>query len=200
MDIGNLSKADKYLLYGLLLKKKSTPAEERKLVPIMRSSLDLDEKIEAIMALGDETDKRTARRDRRDKRPAREGSERRGKKRTSALVVDIHPELTKLLKKCSLKRQFVFTRIGESFDAVHLLRRLGTKLIVINENLSDEDYPRYFEICRAIEPGVKIIYLGSPPRPLPSDPIFRKSTRFVPKPISINRLEETARELLGPVY
>lgn len=200
MDIGNLSKADKYLLYGLLLKKKSTPAEERKLVPIMRSSLDLDEKIEAIMALGDETDKRTARRDRGDKRPAREGSERRGKKRTSALVVDIHPELTKLLKKCSLKRQFVFTRIGESFDAVHLLRRLGTKLIVINENLSDEDYPRYFEICRAIEPGVKIIYLGSPPRPLPSDPIFRKSTRFVPKPISINRLEETARELLGPVY
>jgi len=200
MDIGNLSKADKYLLYGLLLKKKRTPAEERKLVPIMRSSLDLDEKIEAIMALGDETDKRTARRDRGDKRPAREGSERRGKKRTSALVVDIHPELTKLLKKCSLKRQFVFTRIGESFDAVHLLRRLGTKLIVINENLSDEDYPRYFEICRAIEPGVKIIYLGSPPRPLPSDPIFRKSTRFVPKPISINRLEETARELLGPVY
>jgi hypothetical protein len=200
MDIGNLSKADKYLLYGLLLKKKSTPAEERKLVSIMRSSLDLDEKIEAIMALGDETDKRTARRDRRDKRPAREGSERRGKKRTSALVVDIHPELTKLLKKCSLKRQFVFTRIGESFDAVHLLHRLGTKLIVINENLSDEDYPRYFEICRAIEPGVKIIYLGSPPRPLPSDPIFRKSTRFVPKPISINRLEETTRELLGPVY
>jgi hypothetical protein len=200
MDIGNLSKADKYLLYGLLLKKKSTPAEERKLVSIMRSSLDLDEKIEAIMALGDETDKRTARRDRGDKRPAREGSERRGKKRTSALVVDIHPELTKLLKKCSLKRQFVFTRIGESFDAVHLLRRLGTKLIVINENLSDEDYPRYFEICRAIEPGVKIIYLGSPPRPLPSDPIFRKSTRFVPKPISINRLEETTRELLGPVY
>ncbi len=200
MDIGNLSKADKYLLYGLLLKKKRTPAEERKLVPIMRSSLDLDEKIEAIMALGDETDKRTARRDRGDKRPAREGSERRGKKRTSALVVDIHPELTKLLKKCSLKRQFVFTRIGESFDAVHLLRRLGTKLIVINENLSDEDYPRYFEICRAIEPGVKIIYLGSPPRPLPSDPIFRKSTRFVPKPISINRLEETTRELLGPVY
>jgi hypothetical protein len=200
MDIGNLSKADKYLLYGLLLKKKSTPAEERKLVSIMRSSLDLDEKIEAIMALGDETDKRTARRDRGDKRPAREGSERRGKKRTSALVVDIHPELTKLLKKCSLKRQFVFTRIGESFDAVHLLHRLGTKLIVINENLSDEDYPRYFEICRAIEPGVKIIYLGSPPRPLPSDPIFRKSTRFVPKPISINRLEETTRELLGPVY
>jgi hypothetical protein len=200
MDIGNLSTADKYLLYGLLLKRKRTPAEERKLIPIVRSSRDLDEKIEAIMALGDENDKRTPRRGRGGKRPAREGSEHRGKRRTSALVVDIHPELTKLLKKCSLKRRFLFTRIGESFDAVHLLRRLGTKLIVVNENLSDEDYPRYFEICRAIAPCIKIIYLGSPPRPLRADPIFLKSTRFIPKPISINRLEETARELLGPDY
>jgi hypothetical protein len=200
MDIGNLSRADKYLLYGLLLKKKRTPAEQRKLIPIMRSARDLDEKIEAIMALGDETDKRTPRQGRADKRAVEEKSARRGKRRTSALVVDIHPELTKLLKKCSLKRRFVFTRIGESFDAVHLLRRLETKLIVVNENLSDEDYPRYFEICRAIEPGLKIIFLGSPPRPLPADPIFRKSARFVPKPISINRLEESARDLLGPDY
>lgn len=200
MDIGNLSKADKYLLYGLLLKKKRTSAEERKLIPIMRSSRDLDEKIEAIMALDDKTEKRTPRRGRADKRPDEESSGRRGKKRTSALVVDIHPELTKLLKKCSLKRRFVITRIGESFDAVHLLRRLGTKLIVINKHLSDEDYSRYFDICRAIKPGIKIIYLGSPPRPFPADPIFRKSTRFVPKPISINRLEETAQELLGPNY
>lgn len=198
MDIGNLSRADKYLLYGLLLKKKRTPTEERKLVPIMRSSRDLDEKIEAIMALGDESEKRAPRQDRAEKQAGEQKPGHRGKRRSSALVVDIHPELTRLLKKCSLKRRFIFTRIGESFDAVHLLRRLGTKLIVINENLSDEDYPRYFEICRAIEPGVKIIFLGSPPRPLPADPIFRKSTRFVAKPISINRLEETARELLGP--
>jgi hypothetical protein len=184
----------------ILLKKKRPAAEERKLVPIMRSSRDLDEKIEAILALGDATDKGTPRRGRGEQRPAKGGAGHRGKRRTSAVVVDIHPELAKLLKKCSLKRRFVFTRIGESFDAVHLLRRLGTKLIVINETLSDVDYSRYFEICRAIEPGVKIIYLGAPPRPLPSDPLFRKSTRFVPKPISINHLEETARELLGPVY
>ena len=118
----------------------------------------------------------------------------------NALVVDVHPDITKLLKKCSLKRRFAFTRIGESFDAVHLIRRLGTKIIIVNENLSDEDYIRYFEICRAIEAKIKIIYLGSAPRRLPSDPVFHKSTRFVSKPISIADLEKSAEELMGSDY
>jgi hypothetical protein len=114
--------------------------------------------------------------------------------------VDVHPELTKLLKKCSLKRRFLFTRIGETFDAIHLLRRLETKLLLINENLADDDYPRYFEICRAVQPGIKIIYLSSPPRSLPGDPYFRGSTSFIPKPISIGRIEESVGELLGSAY
>ncbi|UCF99642.1 MAG: hypothetical protein JSV89_08880 [Spirochaetaceae bacterium] len=200
MDTANLSQADKYLLYGLLLKKRRSPAEERKLIPIIRGSLDLDEKIEAIMALAEEGEKKSYRRNRKGKRPSSSSSGRRGKKKISALVVDLRPELTKLLKKCSLKRRLVFTRIGESFDAIHLLRHLQTKLVVINENLADDDYPRYFEICRAVQPGIKIIYLGSPPRPLPTDPVFRGSARFIQKPISISHLEETVRELLGSAY
>jgi hypothetical protein len=200
MDTGNLSQADKYLLYGLLLKKRRSPAEERKLIPIMLSSLKLDSKIEAIMALGEEVDKKESRRNRPGRATASGSSRRKTKKRISALVVDVYPELTKLLKKCSLKRRFVFTRIGESFDAIHLLRRLETKLLVINENLADDDYPRFFEICRAVQPGIKIIYLSSPPRPLPGDPHFRKGTRFIPKPISISRLEESVGELLEGAY
>jgi hypothetical protein len=198
MDSGDLSQADKYLLYGLLLKKKRTPAEDRKLIPIMRSSRDLDEKIEAILALGEETEKKAARRSRAGKRAGKPGTARR--KKISALVVDVYPELAKLLKKSSLKRRFVFTRIGESLDAIHLLRRLETRLLVINENLSDDDIPRYFEICRAVQPGIKIIYLSSPPRSLPRDPVFSKSTRFIPKPISISRIEESVGELLGQAY
>jgi hypothetical protein len=199
MDSGNLSQADKHLLYGLLLKKKRNPSEDRKLITIMRSSLDLDEKIEAILALSEGIDKRESRRSRPGGGSAARGSGRSTKK-LSALVVDVHPELTKLLKKCSLKRRFLFTRIGETFDAIHLLRRLETKLLVINENLADDDYPRYFEICRAVQPGIKIIYLSSPPRSLPGDPSFRGSTRFIPKPISIGRIEESVGELLGSAY
>ena len=197
MDSGNLSQADKYLLYGLLLKKKRNPAEDRKLITIMRSSRDLDEKIEAILALGEESEKKESRRSRVGKRGGTAGSARRTKKKASVLVVDVYPELTKLLKKSSLKRRFVFTRIGESLDAIHLLRRLETKLIVINENLSDDDYPRYFEICRAVQPGIKIIYLSSPPHSLSRDPVFSRSTRFIPKPININRIEESVGEVLG---
>jgi hypothetical protein len=198
MDSSSLSQADKHLLYGLLLKKKRSPAEDRKLITIMRSSCDLDEKIEAILALGEGSEKKEQRRSRPVKRSETAGSGKR--KKVSALIVDVYPELTKLLKKSSLKRRFAFTRIGESYDAVHLLRRLETKLLLINENLADDDYPRFFEICRAVQPGIKIIYLSSPPRSLPGDPHFRRSTRFAPKPISIARIEEFVGELLDSAY
>ena len=198
MDSGHLSQADKYLLYGLLLKKKRSPAHDRKLFAIMRSPRNLDEKIKAILALGEQTEGKDPRRSRAGKRPDTVGSSR--KKKISALVVDVHQELAKLLKKSSLKRRFVFTHIGESLDAIHLLRRLQTRLLIINENLSDDEIPRYFEICRAVQPGIKILYLSSPPRSLPGDPVFSRSTRFVPKPISISRIEDSVGELLGQGY
>lgn len=194
MDSGNLSQADKYLLYGLLLKKKRSPAQDRKLIAIIRSPRDLDEKIEAILALGEPAEEKDPRRSRAGRRPDGNGSSR--KKKTGALVVDVHQELTRLLKKSSLKKRFVFTRIGESLDAIHLLRRLQTQLLIINENLSDDEIPRYFEICRAVQPGIKILYLSSPPRSLPGDPVFSRSTRFVPKPISISRIEDSVGELM----
>ncbi len=200
MDSRNLSQADKHLLYGLLLKKKRSPAEERKLFAIMRSPRDLDEKIEAILSLSEESERKPPRRSRTGRQTGTADSARKAKKKDSALVVDVYPELAKLLKKSSLKRRFTFTRIGESFDAIHLLRRLDTRLLIISENLSDEDYPRFFEICRAVQPGIKFIYLSSPPRSLRMDPAFSRSTRFVPKPISVSRIEESVRELLGSDY
>jgi hypothetical protein len=193
MDSGNLSQADKHLLYGLLLKKQRSPSEERKLVAIMRGSLNLDEKIEAIMALGEAAEKKGSRRRLAAEKPSRPTT---GRRKNGAVVVDLHPELTKLLKKSSLRRRFSFTTIGESFDVVHLLRRLSVELIVVNENLSDEDHLRYFEICRAVQPNIKVVYLGAPPRPLPADPLFRKFTRYVAKPINLRSLEEAVRDLL----
>jgi hypothetical protein len=199
-DGGNLSQADKYLLYGLLLKKNRSPSEYRKLYAIMRSTRDLDEKIEAILALGEEGEKNQPRRARVGGRSVTKGAAKTSKKKRSALVADVHPELTKLLRKSSLKRRCVFSRIGESFDAIHLLRRLDARLLIISENLSDDDFPRFFEICRAVQPGIKIIYLSAPPRSLRADPVFGKSVRFVPKPINIDRIEQAVGELLGSAY
>ena len=49
MDVQHLSEADLHLVFGLLLKKKRTPSQERKVLSIVRSEMDLPAKIQAIV-------------------------------------------------------------------------------------------------------------------------------------------------------
>jgi hypothetical protein len=204
MDINNLSEADKYLLYGLLLKKPRSGDLDRKALNIARSGRSLDEKIEAILDLQGEPEERGPR--------ARAGGtpgsarvqggdsgtpRRRTKRRGSALVIDVYPEVTRLLGKCSLKRALSFTRVGESLDALFLLRKLDVRLLVINETVPAEECARYYEICRAIEPQVRIIYLLPPSERRGGSQDYQRHTRFIPKPINIDLLDRTARDLLG---
>lgn len=197
MGLQELPEADKHLIYGLLLKKKRSRAQERRVLSIVRSSLELAAKIEAILKItraqvlelperGDQGPGRMV-----DRGPP-------GKKRKAVLVVDVRPELTTLLKKCSLKRELFFSRIGERFDAIHLIRSLRSRLIIVNETFAaDEEYTRYFEICRAIEPGIRMIFLGGPARLPEWSAAFRAAARSLAKPLNIERLEESVRELLG---
>ena len=206
MDINNLSDADKYLLYGLLLKKPRSGELDRKALAIARSDRSLDEKIEAILDL--QAPPRETGRSRREHssessdragktggRPAVSG--RRSKRRRSAVVIDVYPEVTRLLSKCSLKRELDFTRVGESLDAIYLLRKLDVRLIIMNESLPPEECSRYYEICKAIEPRVRIIFLLAPPEHRGGSRDYRRHTRFIPKPINIDLLDRTARDLLG---
>ncbi len=200
MGLQELPEADKHLIYGLLLKKKRSRAQERRVLSIVRSSMDLAAKIEAILKIT---------RAQVLELPESHAEENQGpgrildralpmKKRKSVLIVDVRAELTSLLKKCSLKRELSFSRIGERFDAVHLIRSLRSRLIIVNESFSaEEEYARYFEICRAIEPGIRIIFLGRPAHPPEGSPAFRAATRSLPKPLNIERLEESVRELLS---
>ena len=48
MDVQHLSEADLHLVYGLLLKKRRSPSQDRKVLSIMRSEMDLPAKIQAI--------------------------------------------------------------------------------------------------------------------------------------------------------
>jgi hypothetical protein len=200
MGLHELPEADIHLIYGLLLKKKRSRAQERRVLSIVRSSMELAAKIEAILKVT-----RTHVLELPGSHP--EDNQAPGrvldralpmKKRKGVLIVDVRPELTGLLKKCSLKRELFFSRIGERFDAIHLIRSLRSRLIIVNESLSaEEEYARYFEICRAIEPGIRIIFLGLPAHPLEGSPAFRAATRSLPKPLNIEKLEESVRELLG---
>jgi hypothetical protein len=200
MDLSALSEADTHLIYGLLLKKKRSRSQDRKVLSIVRSSMELKDKIQAILNVtrvqvrefaGSTNGQSGA------VRPAPDAIE--GRERKAALVIDDRPEITRLLKKCSLKRDLSFTRASERFDALHLVLQLRPRLVVVNESFErDEEYPRYFEICRAIVPGVRVIYLGSPSGPLKATSNFHTFTRFLPKPLNIEKLEETVRVLMAP--
>ena len=198
MDVQHLSEADLHLVYGSLLKKKRSPSQERKVLSIVRSDMELPARIQALVKLSrvQVPGIGSAPVNERSRRPAAERSTKQ--KRRPALVIDIRAEVTRLLKKCSLKRDLVFTRAGERFDALDLVARLRPRLIIVNEVFDkEEEYARYFEICRAIEPGVRIVYLGAPGRTPKSTPTFHALARFLPKPLNIGKLEQTVRALLS---
>jgi hypothetical protein len=198
MDSQGLPEADKHLIYGLLLKKKRSAAQERKALSIVRSALSLDAKIQAILQITRAQVLRLPL-DSEEKVPGPGKISNQAaskKKRTAALVVDSRTEITNLLKKCSLKREFSFFRVAERFDAVHLIPSFHARLIIVNDSFPDEgEYSRYFEICRAVEPAIRILYLGLPPQPVEAGPAFQASTRFLSKPLNVGVLEESVKAL-----
>jgi CheY-like chemotaxis protein len=215
MDPSTLSEADMHLIYGLLLKKRRSRSQDRKVLSIVRSSMELKEKIQAILSVtrvqvrgfpGSPSGQSATPPPARDVATgeaapgtSNEPSRAAGRKRTQALVIDDKPEITRLLKKCSLKRELSFTRANERFDALHLVLQLRPRLVVVNESFEkDEEYPRYFEICRAIVPGVRLVYLSAPSGPLKATTHFHSFSRFLPKPLNIEKLEEAVRTLLAP--
>jgi len=200
MDVQQLSEADLHLIYGLLLKKSHSRAQERKVLSIVRSEMDLSAKIQAIVSISRvqvlDLGSRPIDRPADAARIAAERNAKRKKPR-QALVIYGRTEVTRLLKKCSLKRELAFTRVGERFDALDLVLQLRPRLIIVNEIFEkEEEYARYFEICRAIEPGVRMVYLGTPIRLPRATPSFHTLTRFLPKPLNVEQLEESVRTLL----
>jgi hypothetical protein len=212
-----LSEADKHLLYGFLLRKTRARFLQAKVLRVVRSPLDLDTRIQALLKMSGPEHPFPK------PRSVARTAPRRAGKRPAALVVDDRTEVIGLLKKCSLKREVSFLRTSERFDAVFLIPRHGVRLIILNETLpTDEEYARYFEICRAIMPGIRIICLGTPTRLLAAGTVFpgaalpgvafpgvafpgvafpgvavQGAVRFLPRPFNIDAVEQCVRELLG---
>jgi hypothetical protein len=197
MDPVKLSQADKHLIYGLLLKTNRSGRQERKLLAIVRSSMDLDARIAAILRL---TRARTFDEPDAGGQDGEQGTvppPRRKTCKDNVVVVDSRAEIASLLKKSSLKRSLSFSRVSERYDAVPLISALRARLVIVNEVLeSEEEYSRYFWVCRAIHRPVRVIFLGRPAFAVAAGPGFEESTRFLDKPLSFERLEEISRELL----
>ena len=210
MDIHGLPEADQHLVYGLLLKRKRPRAQERKVLSIVRSTMALPDKIQAIVGLGrvkvleprrvgagaPPPDARVSGGQASDaRRPPEESLP--SKKRKAAIVVDARQEITRLLKKCALKRELFFSRAGDRYDALELVIQTRARLLVVNEPFDqDDEYLRYFEICRAIVPGVRLVFLGGPAGIAAAPARFSAATRFLPKPLNMGKLETAVRALV----
>jgi len=195
MDFSGLPEADQHLVYGLLLKKKRSRAQERKVLSVVRSEKSLAEKITTIVGLD-----RVKVLDLAVGSPAASATRSPAvqRKRKAALVVDTRQEILRLLKKCTLKRDLAFSRADERYDALNLVLQTRARLVVVNEVFDKpEDYVRYFEICRAIVPGVRMVFLGQPPAVPEPSAHFAAATRFLPKPLNMGKLEEAVRTLMG---
>jgi len=212
MDIHRLSEADKYMLYGLLLRKRRPAEAEARVMEIMRAPIALDRKIDAILALHRELpgsspekeEEETAEllRDGYGPRAGREpgvgpgpraGGRRR--RRLRAVVVDPFPEVTRLLAKSSLRRELEFVQAEDAKQGLYLARRLRARLVVCNLPMTPGERKRFARECRS--PRCGLIFLASPG---PGEPAAGPpgSYQVLPKPINLNQLSETVRALLAP--
>ncbi len=200
MDIRRLSDADKYMLYGLLLRKKRPPDAELRVLEIMRSPQTLDQKIDAILALHRELPGASAEQEEETAellRPGYPASGRR-KRRLRAVVADPYPEVTRLLAKCSLRWYLEFVQGENVQQALYLVRKLRARLVVCNLPLPPEKRAEFAKECRKRQSQVRLIFLAPPAPEVPAlDPALQDWCRLLPKPINLNQVSEVVRELLG---
>ena len=207
MDIRKLSDADKYLLYGLLLRKKRPPEAELRVLEIMRASLTLDQRIDAILELhrtlpgaspGEEEE--TAELLRAGYGAGlRPGYPGRRTRRLRAVVADTYPEVTRLLAKSSLRWDLEFVQGEDARQALYLVRKLRARLLLCNLPMPPEKREDFAKECRKRQAQVRLIFLASPePGRKEPDPALQGLYRVLPKPINLIQVSEAVRELLGP--
>jgi hypothetical protein len=205
MDIRRLSEADKYMLYGLLLRKKRPAEAELRVLEIMRAPLSLDQKIDAILALHRElpgTSAAEAEQAVELLRPGygaglHAGNAGRRKRWLRAVVADPYPEVTRLLSKSSLRWELEFVQGETAKQALYLVRRLRARLLICNLPMPPEEREGFARECRRRQSKVKIIFLASSP-PGEKAPAAGPPDLYLvlPKPINLTQVSEAARSLL----
>jgi CheY-like chemotaxis protein len=205
MDIRRLSDADKYMLYGLLLRKRRPADAELRVLEIMRAPLTLDQKIDAVLALhrelpgsSPEEEEQTA----ELLRPGygaglRPGYPGRRKRKLRAVVADPYPEVTRLLSKCSLRWDLDFVQGENARQALYLVRKLRARLLVCNLPMPPEEREGFAGECRKRQSRIRLIFLAAPaPGQKALEAGLPGLYRILPKPINLNQLSEAVRELL----
>ena len=197
MDIRRLSDADKYMLYGLLLRKRRPADAELRVLEIMRAQLSLDQKIDAILTLHRQLPGFSAEEEEQTAELLRPGYPGRRKRRLRAVVADPYPEVTRLLAKSSLRWDLEFVQAEDLKQALYLVRKLRARLLVCNLPMPPGERDGLARKCRERQSRINLIFLAAPspgeksPEAMPSRPY-----RVLPKPINLNQLSEAVREML----
>jgi hypothetical protein len=197
MDIRKLSEADRYLLYGLLLRKKRPIEAELRVLEIMRSQISLDEKIEAILKMqrelpGGEANEAESLLGRASEALPASSHPARRRKRKQAVVADSYPEVTRLLNKSSPRWGLAFTQAENEKQALYLVRKLRARLLIGNLGQTPEEQEGFFRECRKRQPRLKAIFLCPEDCPAHTPDVF-----YLPKPINVPSIEEAVRKLLS---
>ena len=197
MDIRRLSDADKYMLYGLLLRKRRPADAELRVLEIMRAPLSLDQKIDAILTLHRQLPGFSAEEEEQTAELLRPGYPGRRKRRLRAVVADPYPEVTRLLAKSSLRWDLEFAQAENLKQALYLVRKLRARLLVCNLPLPPEQREGFARECRKRQSQVRLIFLAAPaPGDKGPEAGLPSLYRVLPKPINLNQLSEAVRELL----
>ena len=197
MDIRRLSEADKYMLYGLLLRKRRPADAELRVLEIMRARLSLDQKIDAILTLHRQLPGFSQEEEEQTAELLAPGYPRRRRRRLRAVVADPYPEVTRLLAKSSLRWDLEFAQAENLKQALYLVRKLRARLLVCNLPMPPGERDGLARKCRERQSRISLIFLAalSPgeksPEALPARPY-----RVLPKPINFNQLSEAVREML----
>lgn len=192
MDINKLSDADKYMLYGLLLKKKRPAEAELRVLEIMRSPLGLDRKIDAILRLHRELPGGAEEEIAQLVQP----SAAPRKRRLRAVVVDPYPEVTGMLTRCSLRGRLEFVQAENAKQALYLVRKLRARLLVCNLPLAPEERTAFFHDCRKRQLRLKVIFLCAETA-VGAELAAEPEVRLLPKPINLTQVTDAIRALLG---
>jgi hypothetical protein len=195
MDIRRLSEADRYLLYGLLLRKKRPPDAEARVLEIMRSQTGLNEKIQAILKIQRELPGEGSMEAESLLLEAAEASpvaSRQARRLKQAVVVDPYPEVTRLLNKSSPRWGLEFSQAENAKQAFYLVRKLRARLLIGNLEDSPEEQQAFFRECRKRQPRLKAIFLCPEDCPPHTPDVF-----YLPKPINILSIEDAVRKLLS---
>jgi hypothetical protein len=212
MNIQELSKADKYLLLGNLLKKFGPNADTGKALEIVQGPESLDEKLAAIFQLyrkqstknigssfnkikraAQKAESTAVREKRKRKKPI---SARIMRNRPRILIMDPHPEVTRFLTHSVLGDKYSFIHLSGGLDKAGHIEHYSPRVVILNQESPLSECSNISETIHARKPGIGIIILCTKAQYRQAGKMRLEYTRLLTKPLNLTLLADLIDEVI----